>query len=469
MHSAPKPVPYCESALSRKDRFWEVGKNRYQDPWDANLPKEAGFITDFCGHLRGYETPTAFALWAGIFFISSALKREAWIGWGDEKLFSNMYVIFVGPPGVVKKGTTISHGFKVFEKCYAELKSPAVRVLKGNVLLKNGDGQPTYNFRIIKNKATPEALVKSMDVRRKKAIRVEGGKPRQPTSEVCIVVPELATLLGKKDYASTTTELLMDLYDPQDDWHNETIGRGEEHLRYLCTNFLGATTPKGLQQSIPAVATEDGFISRCIMVFQRRSSRRFSMPVKAGLGIEELSKRLAWIAEHTLGEHTLAPDAKEAYDLWYEEWKDELEQAIEQPYASSRFDVQVLKLALVLKASRYDDGKVISKQDLLDAIKIMKRTAATYPAMFQELNGEGFWTKLAKVEKYLRGKSGKDVTRAQILNTVRIASTELDAIMTHMLQASTVEVRRPDGAEADYMKRTGDEKYRWIGKPLEEE
>ncbi len=100
------------------------------------------------------------------------------------------------------------------------------------------------------------------------------------------------------------------------------------------------------------------------MVFQRRSARRFSMPIKTGLDVTELSKRLAWIAENTLGEHALAPDAKAAYDEWYETWKDDLEESIDQPYASSRFDVQVLKLALVLKASRYDSGRLIAKQDI---------------------------------------------------------------------------------------------------------
>lgn len=467
MTAKSKPTPYCEGALPKKDRFWENGPRAYVDPWDKNLPTQPGFITDFCSHLRGYETPTAFALWVSAFFIASAIKREAWIEWADERLFTNFYVILVGPPGVVKKGTTISHGFKAFTTCYEHIVNPAIRVRKGNVLIRNGSGPPTYNFRIIKNKATPEAIVKSMNVKGAKSLRIEGANPIKPTSEVCIVVPELATLLGKKDYASTTTELLMDLYDPQDEWHNETIGRGEEHLRYLCTNFLGATTPKGLQQSIPAVATEDGFISRCVMVFQRRSARRFSMPIKSGLDMGELAKRLAWIAEHTLGEHTLAPDARAVYDEWYNEWKDELEEAIEQPYASSRFDVQVLKLALILKASRYDESKIISKQDILDSIKIMRRTAATYPSMFQEVHSEGFWTKLGKVEKFLRNK-GK-ANRRSILNSVRIASTELDAIMNHLLQTSTVEVYRPGGKEADFMKRTGDEMYKYVKQGTEDD
>lgn len=466
MASAPqKPTPYCEQALPKKERFWEHGPLAYTDSWDTNLPHAPGFVSDFCSHLRGYETPTAFALWAAMYFISSTLKREAWIAWADEKLYANLYVIFVGPPGVVKKGTTISHGLKVFQSCYEHLSRPEIRVLKGQHAEKNGNGELSYNFRIIKNKATPEALVAKMDIRKKK---VRDGSKRMPTSEVCIVVPELATMLGKKDYASTTTELLMDLYDPQDDWHNETIGRGSEHLRYLCTNFLGATTPKGLQQSIPAVATEDGFISRCIMVFQRRSARRFSMPIKTGLGIEELAKRLAWIAENTLGEHTLAPDAKAEYDAWYNTWKDDMESVIEQPYASSRFDTHVLKLALVLKASRYDEGKVISKQDVLDAIQIMKRTAATYPAMFGEIKSDVFWVKLSKVERYIRSKKGYAL-RKDILNSQRISSTELDALITHMLQASTIEVVRPSGKAADYSKRTGDEKYRYVGKKTEEE
>ena len=459
MPAPQKPLPYNESALTKKERFWEAGKHAYRDAWDANLPSNPGFISDFVGHLRGYETPTAFCIWTAVFFISSVIKREAWISWADEKLYANFYVIFVGPPGVVKKGTTISHGFKAFQKCYENLTSPAIRVLKGNIMERNGDGSHTYNFRMIKNKATPEALVKKMDVRKAKSVEL-GTSKRKPTSEVCIVVPELATLLGKKDYASTTTELLIDLYDTQDDWYNETIGRGSEHLRYLCTNFLGATTPKGLQQSVPTVATEDGFISRCIMVFQRRSARRFSMPIKNGLGIEELSKRLAWIAENTLGEHTLAADAQEEYDAWYNTWKDELEEEIDQPYACSRFDIQVLKLALILKASRYETKKIISKQDILDAILIMKRTAATYPSLFNDVKGGDFWVKLEKVEKYLKHK-GK-ASRREILNSSRINSQDLDGIMTHLLQASTIEVLRPNGKEADYMKRTGDEIYKYV-------
>jgi Protein of unknown function (DUF3987) len=438
----PAPIPYDENAA--EDQFWRTGKYAYEDPWDRHLPHERGFVHDFVAHLRGHETPTAFCLWSAIFFIASAVKREAWVRWGDGRLYPNLYLMFIGPPGIVKKGTAIEHGYHVFMHVHDHMKDAYARARKENEIKKCKDGTKTWNFKVLKDKATAEAILTKMTPAvGKHTIGVNGKAVAVfPTSEICIVVPELAVMLGKKEYMQNTTEVLMSLYDGLDFQYN-TVGRGTVEVRDPCTFFIAATTPKGLQQSVPTVATEDGFISRCILVYQGRSERRFIPPRRAGPDDEELAKRLAWIADNTLGEHTLADDAQVELERWYNVWKDRLEQDdTENPFSGSRLDIQVVKLSLVLKASRYAEGKVISAQDVRDAIHIIEHTTLTARGALEEVHSNAFREKMNRVEVYIarRCAAGKVVQRWDVMRSTHTVANDLDIILSNLEQEDKITI-----------------------------
>lgn len=455
-----KPIPYIEPPRTSKECFW------LEDPWDENLPSQPGFISDFVAHCRGYETPTAYCLWSAIFYISSAIKREAWIDWGYGRMYPNFFIILVGPPGIVKKGTVMELGYEVFKDVRKFIHDPNLKEMK--------------RFNILRNKASAEALVTVMADNRKKhgeyydfvdrkgEKKLVDGKPVRyhRTSEISIIVPELATMLSRADYARPITTTLMDLYDCKDQWEVTTQIRGKELLTNLCTNFFGGVTPKGLARSVPEEASEDGFLSRCVLVYQKSTNRVYSVPRIIGPSTEELSKKLAWIAEKTIGVHTFSPEALKYYDKWYHGWRKILESA-ERPYASSRMAVQARQLSLVLKASRFSDHPVIELQDIEDATRIIEKTAGTYKGLFEKVDNNVFFDQLSVLESKLMRR--KKMIRRELLISSRYTAEELNSLLNHLVQTGRIKVFR-DGSKTDYVSKDGKEEYHWVNgaKPLQE-
>ena len=455
------PVPYKEPEADSKEHFWP------EDPWDENLPSTPGFINDFVAHMRGYETPTAYCIWAAIFYISSVIKREAWIEWGYGKLFSNFFILLVGPPGIVKKGTTMWQGYDVFKDCRKFISDPNLKEMK--------------RFNVLRNKASAEALVSTMAENRKKhgehfdflnskgEVMLVNGKPVRyhRTSEISIIVPELAVMLSRADYAKPVTTTLMDLYDCHDTWEVTTQIRGKELLTNLCTNFFGGVTPKGLSKSVPEEASEDGFLSRCILVYQKSTNRVYSEPRRVGPSTEELSRKLGWIAEKNLGVQELTAKARSYYDSWYKRWRKELESS-ERPYASSRMAIQALQLSLVLKASRFSSEPVIEEKDIIDATRLIEKTSGTYQALFSNVESNGFFEKMASVEKKIFSK--KRITRRELMVGSRRSADELNSYLSHLHQTGRIKIYR-NGTEETYLSKDGKEEYRWRNgtRPLSEE
>jgi hypothetical protein len=65
------------------------------------------------------EAPEALLKWAGLFTLSSVLKRRVY--WprrllGTYEIDMHLYVMFVGPPGVVKKSTTIGYALDLLRQ-----------------------------------------------------------------------------------------------------------------------------------------------------------------------------------------------------------------------------------------------------------------------------------------------------------------------------------------------------------------
>jgi hypothetical protein len=435
------------------DRFWP------DEPWDRYLPKKKSFLTDFVFYTRGVAAPTSFAFWTAVAITAAAIKRQAWLPWGYDKLYPNFYIILVSPPGIAKKGTVMNKGVNLLLKCCDHIKDPNMRLAK--------------KFKIIRNKSTMEKMANMMLPEKKmyplfaagnKPLLDESGKRvfYHPTSESFIILPELENMLGRQEYNRGMTGFLMDIYDTLDEWDVSTMSRGTEKLKNLCTTILGGTTPMGLKKSVSEVALEDGFLCRSTLIFQARSTRRYSMPkiVTGGPTPKDMEERLAFIAEYARTEYILSPEAMKFYDKWYNNFMDELENKAEHAYAFSRKDIQVLKLALIIKASQYDLDKTISIEDIKDAINIMEKTSLSYSTLFSSVDGNAFMSKIDKVADYIRRR--KSTTRGKILSNCRVTADEAGSAINNLLQAGSIAVYR-DGRKCQFPGRESGEEYKWIG------
>lgn len=450
------PIPYDET--KDPDRFWVT------DASDKAKPSQPGFISDLIYNMRGMEVPTLFTIWSALWLLSVTIKREAWLEWHPNEMFANLYIILTGPAGC-KKSTTIDDvGMKILKILPHYIQDHNIKLMK--------------NINIVKDKMTPESLLFSMVPENKPGkqsfyftnkdgsyILDRHGVPirYRATSETGIVLSEMASSVGKRSYTDGFIEILLDLYNPRDKWDWTTIGRGKQVLKNTYLSLLAATTPTGFKDSIPQAALGDGFLSRCVLVYQKTNKRRFSIPkaVKNGPTMEDLAKRLAWICEHSMGEYSLSQDAFHLYDSWYHQFRDYIEMAPEEAGFKSRMNINVLKVALLLRLNRYDDSnKIITKRDMEDSIALLNYTYARSSELLLGIHMGEFQQYASRVTSTLRNH--KTLSRTELLRKTHIQADKLSSVLDHMAQEGLIIIKK-GGKTYSCPSKAGNETYTLIG------
>lgn len=438
MNSPPSPFDEREA----EDRFW------VPEPWDDNLPKGRGFVSDFVFATRGMETPTSFCCWSALYLISSVLRRDAWIKWFPKPLYANLFVVMVAPPRICGKSTVSNLGGKILREFPEEITNAVIKLVKSP--------------HIIQNKATPEALIKALEPT---AVNVPVGtfmRRIDQGSQVAIIVPELETFLGKQKYNEGLIGLLMDIYDCHDRWEYHSVVHGIQQMRDMFVTFLGATTPEGLELSINDAAFGQGFMSRVIIVYEARSTRCYPKPrpVPGAPSNQELERRLAWVATNANGEYDLSPEALALYETWYKDFRKKLEGGGEKIKLLYRMDNMLLKLSMLIRAQRYEVGNVIEVQDFEDAKRILD---ATYKMAWSALDSVGatqYHRYLRAAENVIREKG--QVSRRDVLMAVRWEdSKQCTQAMSQLYQEGKIRITS-NGSDRNQASSNGAEVYTWI-------
>ena len=333
----------------------------------------------------------------------------------------------VAPPRICGKTTVANFTAKILREFPKTIENQVARMVKTPTLLQN--------------KATPEALIKAMEP--KELLIPTGSFVRKVNqgSQIAIVVPELETFMGKQKYNEGLIGLLMDIYDCHDEWEYHSITHGVQKLSNMYVTFLGGTTPDGLDMSINDAAFGQGFMSRMVIIYEPRSPRCFPIPkaVKAAPPLLELCKRLGWIAQHQKGEYTLSKEALDKYIAWYTGFKVTLEAGGSRTNLLYRMDNTLLKLALLIRANRYEDGNVIEIQDYDAALKILE---ATYRKAWEALDNVGatdYHRHMRLAEQKIKDKG--QCARRELLTNIRWTnSAELTSAMNQLFQEGKIKI-----------------------------
>ena len=455
------PKPYDESKAS--DHFWKA------DSGDELLPKRKGFITDCVFRHRGKQVSVLFTVWTTLFVLSSAIKREAWLRFGGKKLYTNHYYILVGPAGIAHKTEAINDATGILEGFGDFIENPEFKIMKA--------------LNIVADKASPEAILEAFQSKHKpprgvqgfwfkdaKGQRIINPATQRPmwyskTSEVAIIAHEFTTLAGQQNYNKGLIDNLLALYDCERPFTWRTVKRGRPIVfKNLHTTLIAGATLTAFRESLSENVRSAGFLSRSVVVYcPSTPGRRFPRPkvVEEAPQEKELQQRLAWIAEHAVGEFDLTPDADAYYGKWYCKWWDDLESDTQFQGLRSRIHVLVLKIALLLRAQRYELGpKLIDIQDVKDAILLIKKTwFEALPVMrgFENPNAKPF---IGRMEEYIRTRS--EVDRLKLFRQGKFNAVEIREGITMLCEEGKVEIWK--GKESrSYPSSDGKEVYRWCG------
>ncbi len=343
------------------------------------MPDERHFenwVSAYAEYTKDTEPPPRYHVWTGIYVVTSALQRKVWLPFGRRRLFPNLYIILVSPPGRCRKGAAISLGVDLLKKV------PGISVTSDST--------------------TREQLIRAMANARNDLSYEEegGGLIMEQHCSVSVVSKELGSFLGVKNTHLIT--FLTDIYDCDDEWEYSTKHSGTDKIQGACLNFIGAITPEWLARNLPMDAIGGGYSSRVLFVVGRRKHKRVTIPpdspelrTMARLLSEDLEK----IATLT-GPFRWAPEAFTQFDEWYQGIDDENPSIDDPRFAGylERKPSMVLKSAMSISVANRDT-LVLTPDDVAQARALIEDLEGY---MTDAFGGLGEYDKAIVIEKVMK-------------------------------------------------------------------
>lgn len=337
------------------------------------------------------EAPDKFHFWTAVSTIAGALRRRVWIDQAYFQWTPNFYIIFVAPPGIVSKSTTLSIGMRLLRQI------------------------PGIHFG--PDAVTWQALTESLALSTEEVDLTPGKLPGvlsmevnlQPMSCITIASSEFGTFLNPKD--REMVDVLVSLWDGQlGVWEKRTKTSGSDVIANPWINIAACTTPSWIAGNFPDYMIGGGFTSRCVFVYAEEKRRLVPYPsAEVPKQFKQMEKDLVHdleIISTMCGELTLSKAAHEFGVKWYVDHYN----ASHAELSNSRFagyiarkQTHIHKIAMVLYASDKDAKPgVISSRHLKAASQIATSLEADMPRVFSQIGLIGITKHADEVLQLLR-------------------------------------------------------------------
>lgn len=360
------------------------------------------------------ESPESFHLWTGLSVLASAVRRNVWLNQGVYILYPNMYVILVGPPGRVAKSTTIRMGRRILYK------------VEG------------INFG-------PDSLSREELIRQ---MAQAGGQNQD--SALTIHSSELSSLIEVSGIKMI--QFLTDIYDCEwnpKGWRYSTKGSGKDTIHNPVLNILAGTTPSWIAEGMPAAATEHGFTSRVIFVYE--DSPRYLRPFPDEPDkklVDDLANDLDHISRIE-GEFEWGEGAKDYYEDIYKKIAETIPKDYRLESFHNRKKIHVLKVAMLLSLAQRDD-LTITPDDIGRAMDILDMIEGSMHKTFSALGKYEHAGDLERIEARIRSEGG--MSSEQIYDEFYAVGDpkQLGGILVMLLSMGRIERKKEDGESYYY-------------------
>lgn len=338
------------------------------------------WIKAYMSYTRHSEAPEEFHFWTAVSTIAGALRRKVYLDQAYFQWSPNFYIIFVAPPGIATKSTSLGIGTALLNDV------PGIKL---------GPNALTWQY-------LPKAMSDACF-----AYPTPNGE-FYTMSPLTFSIGELGSFLDTKD--AKMLDLLVDLWDGKEGkWEKATKTGGKDEIVNPWINIIACTTPSWLNENIHASMVGGGFISRCIFIFADRKRQLVAYPkdriTEGDKKLkEDLVSDLTEIAE-TFGEYTLTEEAKEWGVEWYENlWKRYQGKDTDVTAGfCARMQCHIHKLAIVLRAAKGNET-VLQKSDLVTASMLIEAVEKNLPQVFRAVESTD---EMAAVERVIRTVEGQ--------------------------------------------------------------
>ena len=324
------------------------------------------WITAFLDYTEHMEAPRFMRTWAAISAIASCLRRKVWIDQDQFVWTPGLYIVFVGPPGVITKSTT------------TDLSSNLLREIPG--------------IRFGPNNITWQALATAFASASESFEYPLGSGEWNPMAPITLVSRELGSLLNPKD--QDLVNLFIELYDGAKVYEKVTKMSGTDTVGYPWINLLGATTPSWIAENVPRAALAGGLVSRIIFLYGDKKEKFVPYPAEVirSEAAHKIVRRslvhdLEHIAANLVGPYKLTKAAVEWGSKWYIDLWNKAEAYYDDDKLMgyiARKQTHLHKVAMILSASRKDELSV-EVEDLQLAEQLLLSVEGTLDKVFSRI------------------------------------------------------------------------------------
>jgi len=301
------------------------------------------------------EAPKSLLVWTGLFCISAVLKRKVKFSeeYAPYNIYANAYIMFVGPPGVVRKSTSSGYAQKLLTELNESL--PTKEVDPAFIYFGPTSGSAA---KVI------EKMSASLD------------------GSMTIIAGEFGNLV------STSPEEMYDYLGRMFDadagsarYEHATRSHGSEVILDGSMNLIGCTTPDWMLQNT-GYMIGGGFAARTVYIFEDKARQHAlfyrKKRIKTGITVEKQKKMQEALVEDLIRIGQLkgefVPENEELEDkmeAWYQEYKiAPVEKGVET--FKQRKHVHTLRTAMVLSLCESDD-LIITNKNFDDAIELIDK------------------------------------------------------------------------------------------------
>lgn len=311
------------------------------------------------------ESPQDFIDISWYWTVATALERRVWIGDISRPMFCNLFILFIGPPGI-GKGTAMREGNKLLSK-YGLVSDD------GHPIYFPGEAEAAHLFHRLPDTTTFEELAHSL-ANCSKIFRVSETDAFSHSSAY-FFLEELSSLL-RKNKSDDISRFLLNLYDCVDHKY-KTRKSGNAVIKRGCLNFIAGTQLDYIRRAEKDGLLGEGLFSRFIMVYctEKRHVRCFYADLTEEqkshqLYLQEWCKRLSKLT----GRVEYEPGLQDFMEQWWKEEDEHLQKYNETKLADylSRRKEHVMKLSIAIHFSESLD-MIITKSDVKLAIDLLHK------------------------------------------------------------------------------------------------
>lgn len=380
-------------------------------------------------YVQDTEPPILLHRWALIAGIGALLGRRTWLPFGTSRLFPNQYVMMIAEAGA-RKSTAIKILKKVLRRAgYSSFS--ADKTTKEKFLMDLEGGKEEAEL-VTADDVLSDLLTSS----------ATGMDPR----ETFIAADEFNDFMRCGDLEfQALLGALWDWDDEEAPYEHRLKNSRSLKIYQPTLSILGGNTHVGFNEMFPPQALGQGFLSRMLLVFSEKGTRKIAFPEPPSPDKEQsLLRELKVIQAKASGPMRLTPRAKEIVTTLYNSYQP-LDDRRFASY-SNRRHTHLLKLCIICAAIR--KVQTIDIEDVIFANTLLTYTEHFMPRALGEFGKARNADVQQQILDYLMQNSGRVVSDQEIWRQVYTnleRHEDLMKLLVGLQQANKIQYVKPNG------------------------